>query len=265
MPIPPKHEQKAIAEYLDDKTKQIDMLVEKIKKSIELLKEYRLALITSTVTGQINVQKNVDVIKITKAQKIKKPTLFQKAVFGAEIVSQMKDNPYFGRTKFMKILYLCETHLNIPLKGKYQREAAGPLDHAIYEIEGIMKKNQWFKVMQQKPIYKYQSLENSKGHKKYFDKYWGKHKEQLNDFLNMMKKLTTEQVEIIDTIYAVWNDFLIEGQKPSDDEIICEVKNNWHERKKRFSDKRLQKAIHWMKQQNLVPKGQGPKTLGKSK
>ena len=57
--------------------------------------------------------------------------------------------------------------------------------------------------------------------------------------------------------------FLIEGKKPSDHEIICEIKNNWHESKKRFSDKRLQKAIDWMRQQDIVPQGYGPQTLGK--
>ena len=109
-------------------------------------------------------------------------------------------------------------------------------------------------------MHKYKSLENSKGYKSYFDKYWGGYTEQLNQFLSLSKKFTTEQSEIIDTIYAVWNDFLIEGKTPSDDEIVDEVKNNWHERKKRFSDERLKKAIQWMKKQNLVPQGYGSKT-----
>ena len=145
-------------------------------------------------------------------------------------------------------------------KGTYKREAAGPLDNSIYKMERIMKKNKWFKVIKSGSMYKYKPLENTRGYKPYFDKYWESYTEKLNQFLSLAKKFTTEQSEIIDTIYAVWNDFLIEGKKPSDSKIIYEVKNNWHERKKKFSDERLKKAIQWMKEQNLVPQGYGPKT-----
>ena len=78
--------------------------------------------------------------------------------------------------------------------------------------------------------------------------------------MDFSKKFTTEQLEIVDTIYAVWNDFLIEGKKPSDNEIVNEVKNNWHENKKRFSSEKLKKAIQWMKKNNLIPQGYGLKT-----
>jgi len=47
---PPSEEQKLIARYLDKKTKQIDRLVEKIRKKIELLKEQRTSLINQCVT-----------------------------------------------------------------------------------------------------------------------------------------------------------------------------------------------------------------------
>ena len=43
-------EQKKIADYLDDKTDQIDSLIENIKKKIELLEELRSALINQVVT-----------------------------------------------------------------------------------------------------------------------------------------------------------------------------------------------------------------------
>ena len=49
-PIPPLQEQKLISRYLDKKTKQIDSLVEKIQKKIELLKEQRTSLINQCVT-----------------------------------------------------------------------------------------------------------------------------------------------------------------------------------------------------------------------
>jgi len=59
IPIPPLQEQQAIANYLDRETSQIDNLIEKTKQSIEYLKEYRTALISSAVTGKIDVRGTV--------------------------------------------------------------------------------------------------------------------------------------------------------------------------------------------------------------
>ena len=47
---PPHEEQKLISRYLDKKTFQIDSLISKIEKKIELLKEQRIALINQYVT-----------------------------------------------------------------------------------------------------------------------------------------------------------------------------------------------------------------------
>ncbi|MFN6197349.1 MAG: restriction endonuclease subunit S [Dolichospermum sp.] len=55
IPVPLIYEQKQIAEYLDQKTTQIDQQKAKIKEAIELLKEYRTSLITNAVTGKIDV------------------------------------------------------------------------------------------------------------------------------------------------------------------------------------------------------------------
>lgn len=50
IPIPPIEEQKLISRFLDKKTSQIDLLVEKIQKKINLLNEQRASLIDHVVT-----------------------------------------------------------------------------------------------------------------------------------------------------------------------------------------------------------------------
>ncbi len=47
--------QRAIADFLDRETTQINQVIERIQSSIDRLREYRSALITSAVTGQIDV------------------------------------------------------------------------------------------------------------------------------------------------------------------------------------------------------------------
>jgi len=55
IPLPPLPEQQAIAAFLDCETAKIDALSAKVVTVIERLKEYRTALISSAVTGKINV------------------------------------------------------------------------------------------------------------------------------------------------------------------------------------------------------------------
>lgn len=52
--LPPLETQRRIAQYLDDKTAQIDGLVERIEDSVVHLEKYRSAQITAAVTGQIS-------------------------------------------------------------------------------------------------------------------------------------------------------------------------------------------------------------------
>jgi len=56
---PPLPEQRAIAAFLDRETAQIDAMIEKVRQSIDLLREYRTALISAAVTGKIDVRKEV--------------------------------------------------------------------------------------------------------------------------------------------------------------------------------------------------------------
>ena len=57
-PVPPLSEQKAIADYLDTKTAQIDQIIQTINTQIEKLKELRKTLINDVVTGKIKVIDN---------------------------------------------------------------------------------------------------------------------------------------------------------------------------------------------------------------
>lgn len=55
IPIPPIAECMAIKEHLDRETSQLGVLVDKTRVSIDLLREYRTALISAAVTGQIDI------------------------------------------------------------------------------------------------------------------------------------------------------------------------------------------------------------------
>ena len=53
-------------------------------------------------------------------------------------------------------------------------------------------------------------------------------------------------------------------QEISDQRIISVVKRHWHINKLRFSDDRLLTALNWMKENQLLPKGNKGITKQKS-
>ena len=59
LPIPTNSEQRQIADFLSQKTEQIDELMAAEQRKIELLKEYRQSLISEAVTGKIDIQNEV--------------------------------------------------------------------------------------------------------------------------------------------------------------------------------------------------------------
>jgi len=54
--MPALYEQKTIVSFLDQETEKIDTLITRIQESIDRLKEYRTALISAAVTGQIDIR-----------------------------------------------------------------------------------------------------------------------------------------------------------------------------------------------------------------
>ncbi|MFZ1363608.1 MAG: restriction endonuclease subunit S [Brachymonas denitrificans] len=58
IPVPPTHEQTAIATFLDRETAKIDALVAEAQRAITVLQERRSALISAAVTGQIDVRQH---------------------------------------------------------------------------------------------------------------------------------------------------------------------------------------------------------------
>ncbi len=54
--LPPTYEQIGIVAYLDRETTKLDTLIEKSRRSIDLMREHRTALISAAVTGKIDVR-----------------------------------------------------------------------------------------------------------------------------------------------------------------------------------------------------------------
>ena len=89
----------------------------------------------------------------------------------------------------------------------------------------------------------------------------GSRADALRNLIALLSDLDRRQVEAVATLYAVWNDALMDGQQPSEATIINGVLTDWHEDKgEKFTDADLRHWLQWMQRNGLVPGGKGPRT-----
>jgi hypothetical protein len=201
-------------------------------------------------------------------------TKFEKALckrvaLASLLVQQLHDDSNFGRTKMAKLFYLADVHEQLNLETEYYREAAGPLDQrALYNerfsIETLAQKHHLFHPESKGKMVRYKPLSGLEKLEPFAEKYLGDKVDRIRNIAHAFKSLTTDQSEIIATLYACWNDFLARKRAPTDDEIMSEFLLHWHTKKSRFSRDRLSKALAWMRKQGLVPKGVGKLTNTKA-
>lgn len=265
--FPNEDEQLVILNFLDKKCEEIDKLISIKQQLIAELENYKKSLIYECATGKrniIEISKSTEISTIVyplfsaKIDTDKKP--FAQAVLVSKIID-MANTSQFGRVKLEKILYTIETHIGFDFGTEYKRQAAGPLDRSIYKCEGIIsRKNKWFNINGKNKI-NYNPAKDMSNYKNYYSKYFMDYNNEIERIINIFKPLSKDQSEIIATLYASWNDFIISGRDYTDNDIVNDVLNNWHVSKKRFSKDTWLLAIKQMRKNNLVPKGYGKKTV----
>lgn len=188
---------------------------------------------------------------------------FARAVLSAEIVHRLHAEPTFGRIKHQKVFHLCEHLAEIEeIAGEYHREAAGPLDNRlIYANEAELKRQKWYAASKRGDFgHAYQPLEKAGTHRDYLERFWPEKITIIESLITVMRSWDTERCEIFSTTYAAWNDLIIWKRQVTDDAIIHEVLERWHESKRRITEDRWRKAIAWMQGKNFVPTGFGKST-----
>jgi type I restriction enzyme M protein len=182
---------------------------------------------------------------------------FKRAVLAAEVTAQLYKEPTFGSVKQEKIIYLCEKHFGLTeeLDHHHLRQAAGPYDpKAKRSIENNFIRQKWFDVKREagKGV-KYIPSTKFGGHTAYYERYFGDLCAGIDSIINLLRSFDTERCEIVATLYAAWSDFLKKGITPTDDQIVQDVLENWHESKQRIDKERWLRALQWMKEKKLVP------------
>ncbi|PZM80223.1 MAG: SAM-dependent DNA methyltransferase [Candidatus Margulisiibacteriota bacterium] len=179
---------------------------------------------------------------------------FKRSVFAAEIVHRLHKELTFGHVKFAKMIFLTEQLCGVDTGSTYHRQVAGPYDNrALRSIDSQIKKLKWYKSKKVDTRYVYEPLEKAGQHARYYTSYFSKEADTFDRVISLFKKHGTEHCEIVATLYSAWFDFINQGISPTDDLIIDEVLNNWHESKKRIPREKWMSGLVWMRQNDITP------------
>lgn len=257
--VPPLAEQREIVARLSAQIAKITALFDQAGAAIALLLERRAALISAAVTGKIDVRGHAE------APLAIDPVTARHLV-GAAVLELVANNTASGRMTSAKRMYLAEVHAGVwELRGQPERKAAGPFDSALMrDIEAELARVGHIATSQpggsgSQVLY---SLTGTRGAlRAELDAMLGDRRAVFDKMLADLGTLESKGVEAVATLYAVWNDILIDGRTPTDDAVINGVLNDWHaEKRDKFTRADLVNYLGWMRRHDLTPSGRGPRT-----
>lgn len=251
--LPSYEEQTRISDYLDKICTETTEIIKVKSQQLTVLANYKKSLIYEYVTGKKEVPTTNTNAVITVDPQV---------ILLGGIVRRIGKSQH-GRTQLQKLLYLCNTHLGLNLNIQYYRYEHGPYDVHLNDYIHELVKNQWFNEKKQDKKCVLVSGKKWEEFEQNHPNPFGEKKQEIGKLFKQLKDLSTRQIERIATLYAAWNDFLLDGITPSDDQIIQDVVTNWTENKAHFQYTTWQESLNQMKQYGLIPKGTGLHTLPK--
>lgn len=247
--IPTTEEQKRIINFLEDNCSTIDKLIENKQKIVAELEKYRQSLIYEYVTGKKEVinSKNTEMAELS-----------------LRIIEQLPNNYSMCKIKLNKIQSVILKMINYNREPDYEKYAAGPYNKEMMkEVYDTFETEKWVKLSKDgmRDIYTLDESykEGIKKYQEHFKEYDG----EITRIIKLFENKDTQESEIIATLFYCWNDFLIDGIQPTDDQII-EQFYAWSKRKKYIKATKVKKNLTYMRKNNLIPNGYGKKTIQRS-
>lgn len=248
-PVPPIEEQEAIVEYIDSVLAKANDVIAAKKEQLSVLEAYKKSLIFEYVTGKKEVPAPITAVMVD-------PNVILLGKL-PKLLSQQK-----GKIYNQKVLYLLNTYLGLNLGVQYYRYKHGPYDIMLDSYIDTLVENGWcVKTIKNGA----ENLEIGPNYGAFEEKYSSHFSEfdaEINSLIQFVQPMKRSQIERIATLFAVWNDMILDGKStPTDAEIVSEVMSGWTENKANFAYDTWVSTLNKMRSNGIVPKGQGLHTL----
>jgi type I restriction enzyme S subunit len=190
-----------------------------------------------------------------------------RTLLAAEITHRLHSQRTFGQRKLQKVIYLAEHAARLAaIQGDYLRDAAGPHDRRLMnKVEGELQNHQWYERIERETVgHAYRPLSQAGLHRQAYCSTWPvAERAAIEQVIELMRDWDTDRCEMTVTLYAAWNDFILEGRPVTDEAIVEEVMLNWNDTKLRFGKIEWLAVLAEMKKHKiLMPTGFGKRTRG---
>lgn len=253
--IPPLAEQQRIVAKVDQLMTLCDQLRTRLTQARQLNEQMASTLV------ELALAEDGKQAPITTDQKTARTLL------AAEVTHRLHAQRTFGQRKLQKVVYLVEHAARLEaIQGSYLRNVAGPHDrHLMNQVEAELQKHQWYERIDRETVgHAYRPLSQAGQHRRAYNCTWSaKEHANIEQVIELMRDWDTDRCEMTVTLYAAWNDFIIEGRPVTDEAIVDEVMHRWNEAKLRFSKGEWLAVLTEMKKHGLLtPTGFGKRTSG---
>lgn len=268
--LPAVKKQEELAAKLDNLHEETQHLAFRYQQKLAALDELKKSLLHQAFTGELTetVRKSVVIPFPIQVPNISATDLHAGILAMAyQLHEENGKQKYFGHVKAEKIAHMVEALLGIDLGRSPLKDAAGPNDFPhLLKVESRAKKANYFDFKRvDRSAYRVQKLH---GFKRLVDKTrtaLGDRYEEIERLLQWMLPMTVQQAEIVATVFAAWNNLLLDAKQPTDEQIVFEARDNWHPDKLRIERQRFFSAVQWMRDRGIVPEGKGKRVASKVK
>jgi type I restriction enzyme S subunit len=256
---PTINEQYKIVEVLDALHEKTEKLEEFYERKIADLQELKRSILQNAFSGELSAKApSIVSFPSHEASNSKRDTAIMLALAYERHKRQNRDKS-LGHTKEQKILHMIEAEAGFDLGRKPIRDAAGPNDFQhMLDAEDWAEANQYFKVSKRdnggyqfRPLTRFGELLRFA---KSIDPATRKNVEHVIDVFIPMNK---QEAAIFATVYAAWNNLLIEGKMPTDNEIIRAAREEWHSSKLDIPREKFIEELRRVRASKFIPQGQG--------
>lgn len=253
--LPSLQEQSKIVDLLD----KLLALCDQLKNRVTLARQLN-AQLASTLVERALSDKSQQTPAVSDRQ-------VPRTLLAAEITHRLHSQRTFGQRKLQKVIYLAEHAARLAaIQGNYLRDAAGPHDRQLMnKVEGQMQTHQWYERIERETVgHAYRPLSQAGQHGQAYSSAWSAaERATIEQVIELMRDWDTDRCEMTVTLYAAWNDFILEGRPISDEAIVDEVMHSWNDTKLRFGKAEWLAILTEMKKHTiLMPTGFGKRTKG---
>ena len=259
IPLPSVAEQWQVINQLDELEAQISRLREIASVKLAALDELKLSVLHQAFGGQLTSDKPMSTVSCPPLQSTSPE-------FSATIIAldyerhrrRQRENTC-GRVKGQKVLHWAEARAKLDLGRRPIKDAAGPNDFQhMLKAEAWAKQNDFFEMVPRdgggydfKPLPAYEALLART------PEVLGDSRERIEAVIDLVIPLDTKATEVLATVYAAWNNLLMDGVTVTDESIVRAARDDWHPDKLCIPVSKFREAIAFIRSKGLVPDGTG--------